>query len=561
MISRKIVIAGMKYFLLIFAFCYSTECFSQNYAGITTAGTTSYPNGGLQRIGSYVFTDTSVHSLYTAVIDETRGYAYFGTTSSPPGEIAKVSLGTADAPPTLVATIALDSGESGLVSSVIDPANGYAYFGAIGKIVKVALGAGTTAPTEIATLTLNTGGGSILGGAIDTAAGYAYFSYGGNLTKIALGAGTAAPTLIGTSPLSSGNAGRRVAIDVNSGTVYVSSYFNVPGIYDKFTTGGSGSPSFLGTVSLPENYLGSMALDTIQGYGYIGTYEASSVICGVENDTTPGKIMKIALGGNTTASPVYIGEIAVPEMHFTNIVTDPVSGFMMVGNDLTYPASNVIKVAMGMGSALPTEVGSIQLYVGPSTLNVDTCPAPTGSPLNGEIFIQSGLIDPTQGYTYWGTDTWPGQVVKVRYSEKGVIKGTQISLDQSASVTTINFYSQTASGNINLAIYDNSSPNNLLWQSGTMANTTANNWISVPISSGSTTSLTLPAGTYWLAWQTDSNSDVPSYTLGTTGQGFVFAQSYGAFPTMLSSPTLISETWSEYITYSPSVIIKDWNLY
>lgn len=557
---KKILVKYLYIFLFIFIIYGSKECFSQNYAGITTAGTTSYPYGGLQRIGSYVFTDTSVHSLYSSVIDATNGYGYWGTNGGAPAVVVKVALGSADTAPTEVAKLTLSS--SGHINAmVIDPANGYAYIGTSanpGEIYKISLGAGTTAPSIVATLTLNSGEGGINGGAIDTVAGYAYFITNAGLVKVALGSGATAPTRIGTAPTYSGNLGRMVRIDAPNGYVYVASlpFASPTGTIDKFSTDGAGSPSCLGYTVLPQSIIGGFDVDTTSGYGYLATYFASTIICSIENDTTPCVIMKVSLGGSTSTTVNYIGGTNVPEMHFTNIVTDPVSGYIMLGNDVTYPASNIIKVGEGAGNALPTEVGSIQLTVGQSTLSVDTCPAPIGTPLNGEVFIQSGVIDSNNGYTYWGTDTQPGQIIKVRYSEKGVIKGTQIILNQTSVVSTMNFYSQTASGDINLAVYDNSSPNNLLWQSGSMVNTTATNWISVPISSGSPSTLTLPAGTYWLAWQTDSNSDVPSYTAGTSGEGFYFAQSYGDFPDALSSPTLTSETWSEYITYTTTVPVE-----
>jgi hypothetical protein len=38
---------------------------------------------------------------------------------------------------------------------------------------------------------------------------------------------------------------------------------------------------------------------------------------------------------------------------------------------------------------------------------------PADPTLGGEIYIQSGVMDPAAGYLYFGTDTHDGQVVKV----------------------------------------------------------------------------------------------------------------------------------------------------
>jgi hypothetical protein len=138
-------------------------------------------------------------------------------------------------------------------------------------------------------------------------------------------------------------------------------------------------------------------------------------------------------------------------------------------------------------------------------------------------------------------------------AQKGFIKGTKTTLNDPAVVTNVFFYSHVAAGNVRLAIYDNGSPKNLLWQSAVISNSAAANWLAAPIASGTPGSLILVPGTYWLAWQVDTTYDVPSYVPGGSGDGFFLSQNFGGFPTTLAGEQSSSETWSMYFNYLPPV--------
>ncbi len=229
------------------------------------------------------------------------------------------------------------------------------------------------------------------------------------------------------------------------------------------------------------------------------------------------------------------------------------AGYAYFGTDHTHPAK-IYKIGLGAGSAPPTEIGYLQLKAGTCGT---ACYPPDGGNIGGadadtygEIYLQSSLIDLAKGYAYFGTDTVPGQVVKVAISQQGAIKGTKVNVAETANVNDVRFYSHAAAGNVRLAIYDNASPKNLLWQSGSMANAVAGGWLAAPIASGSPSSLTLITGTYWLAWQVDNTKDIPSYTAGASGDGFVVEQPYGAFPSPLSGEQSSAERWSLYLSYN-----------
>jgi hypothetical protein len=134
-------------------------------------------------------------------------------------------------------------------------------------------------------------------------------------------------------------------------------------------------------------------------------------------------------------------------------------------------------------------------------------------------------------------------------SIEGYVKATKVNLAEDApTVLNLSFYSH-ATGNVRLGIYDDSSgPNALKWESGSVACSAAA-WTTKNISEGTPTSLTLPAGTYWLAYQWGSANVGPSYCSGGTSTGAYLAQAYGAFPNPMTGETVSTENWSIYVTY------------
>jgi len=141
---------------------------------------------------------------------------------------------------------------------------------------------------------------------------------------------------------------------------------------------------------------------------------------------------------------------------------------------------------------------------------------------------------------------------------EGYAKATKATLaDNNANITSVSFYSH-ATGNARLAIYSDSgsAPSSKLWESNSTA-VSATAWKTINISEGTPSSLTLlQSGTYWLAWQWDSATSGPSYTLGSSGDGSYITQAYGSFPSSWGS-TSSSEKWSIYATYTTI----NWNSY
>jgi len=150
-----------------------------------------------------------------------------------------------------------------------------------------------------------------------------------------------------------------------------------------------------------------------------------------------------------------------------------------------------------------------------------------------------------------GTSSYSQQATYVQI--KGYIKGTKVIPGWSGGkvIDKVYFYAHNT-GNVRLAVYNNASPKNKLWESSSIAVTAG--WNSVNISSGTPTSLSLTGGsTYWLCWQTDSVNDVPSYVAGASGDGFYLAYTYGAYPSTISGETSSAEKWAMYVeTADPS---------
>ena len=447
-----------------------------------------------------------------AAIDTANGYAYFGTDTSP-GIVVKIALGVGNALPTRIGSLTLNPGENELYAAVLDSANGYAYFGTLtgpGIVVKVALGAGDTLPTRVAALTLNTGEVYAESAVIDAANGYAYYgTSGGIVVKISLGTGNAPPARVAALDLSSdGTALQCAAIDTVNSFAYFGSNSNSGKIIKIALGAGNAAPTRIGALTV-NTATNCAVLDVNNGFGFFGS--SSSVL-------------KIALGAGA-APPTLIGSAGSIGLAYSGVI-DPANGNAYFGASAS--PSKVTKVTLGTGSSPPAKVGTLTIQ---------------------ENYVHCAVIDAANGFAYFGADDSPGPVVKVALSQKGAVIATQMVLTESAQVTDLRFYSHAASGNLRLAIYDNNSPKNLLWQSNATVNSGGE--IAIPIAAGTPGSLAIGAGTYWLAWQTDSTAAIGSYAAGTAGSGFVVNQGFGTYPASLSSAliTSTSDTWTEYITY------------
>lgn len=168
------------------------------------------------------------------------------------------------------------------------------------------------------------------------------------------------------------------------------------------------------------------------------------------------------------------------------------------------------------------------------------------------------LVDKATGFAYMAGNGY-GVIAKFSLSQISQIKATRIVVPwPGGTVREARFYSHAAKGKVRLALYDDGpTTHSLLWEAGPTTNTAANDWFAVPVSEGSPASLDLAPGVYWLAWQTDSNADVPSYVPSQPGDGFRLWHDFGPFPDAIApgDKESTNETWSGYLTFTPAVAI------
>ena len=528
--------------------------------------------------------NTGENQLWCAVIRPTEGDAFFGTSTSP-GQVVKVALGSGAAAPSREGALALNGGEGFLRCAMVDSAAGYAYFAAgtaPGRVVKVALGSRVEPPRRVGSVTFNSGEDFPYTGVIDPAAGYAYFGTNttpGYVVKVALGTGDTPPSRVGAVALNTGeNVLTCSVIDPVGGYAYFGTYTSPARVVMVALGNGSAPPTRAGAVTLDsgENTPYTAAIAPAAGYAYFGTY------------TTPGRVVKVALGDAVT-SPTRVGAVTLNtgENLLRTAVLDPTAGYAWFGTS-TFPG-RVVKVSLGSGASAPARVNALTLNTGEDSLwsadadiasgyayfGTDTKPgrvvkvalglgdiAPrrVGSVTleSGEERLFGGVIGAHSEYALFGTNQAGAQVVRVGLSHKGFLMGTRFTMPETSSLNSTLFYSHAAAGSVRLALYDAGTTPALVWRSGVVPNIATNDWLEVPVGNGTPTSVTLSAGDYWLAWQTDTaTTNVASLAYGNMGDGFYSPMVWGRFPAQLntqSTPTThtlipTDEIWSGYIIY------------
>ncbi len=360
-------------------------------AGVTTVGTTDYPNGAMVRKETMTGNETR-NRFKCGVIDADRGYAWFGTYTNP-GIVVKVALGDGTELPRPVGYAALNYGEGFLVSAVIDKVNGFAYFGTQvtpSYVVKVSLGEGDDPPVRIGAATLNSSERSPFAAVIDVPNGYAYFGTDmtpAQVVKIRLGEGYEPPVRVGAVTLPSGESNLWCGvIDSSDGYAYFGTNTSYARVIKIQLGDGDNPPQRIGHVELSnadnERYLRCGVINPLDGYALFGT------------DTSPGCIVKIALG-NGASPPMRLGSIPLSssETHLASAVIDSQNGYACFGTNVG-GTNRVIKVETGDKFTLPVRIGSTPLQ-------------------DEERFLQIAVADDEMGYIYFGTDTSPAAIVKL----------------------------------------------------------------------------------------------------------------------------------------------------
>jgi len=348
--------------------------------------------------------------MYAAVIDPVNGYAYF--TGS---YLFKLDI---TGPSPVQVGPSLYTGQ--FAGGVIDVAGGYAYFPGA-AIKRYALGIGTAPVSAAGSLTLTEGAPACI--VIDDsdpnpANHYLYalcWGFPATVTKVAL----STFTQVSSMTLASGENKFLLGTvqDAQKGYAYFvsapnSTPSNIPVVVKVKMTPATNAPIRFGAVTLDTvavNIDGA-SIDTVHGYAYYGTYDS--------DPTVSSKIYKVKLEDGDVA-PTLVGNISLQpgEGRLAASVVDPVNGYVYFADDNTYPG-HIYQLSLN-GPNLPTEVGILPLQGG-----TNNNPPPNGTTAAnvsndsnlpyGEVFFRSAVFDPVRGYAYFGQDSRPNQVVKVR---------------------------------------------------------------------------------------------------------------------------------------------------
>lgn len=131
----------------------------------------------------------------------------------------------------------------------------------------------------------------------------------------------------------------------------------------------------------------------------------------------------------------------------------------------------------------------------------------------------------------------------------GLLVAQQTSLPAAATVQSLSFYVTSASGSLRLGIYDATGPGGgpgaKLAETGNM--TPVAGWNTAPV----TAPVTLPAGSYWLAYAPSSSS--LGFRMERTGNARWYSYAYGPLPSRFSTaPSSGAYHWSFYATLNPA---------
>lgn len=425
-----------------------------------------------------VFLHAGANASYSAAIDTTTGYGYFGTSGADRiGYLSMINLHGAT--PTLVSSAAenIPAGVYGLLGVTIDthdadPTKHYLYVGTVtGQVLKMSPGTATTPPQVLAILNPTSNGkAGVIHGVIDATQGYAYFLCRGTTSVKVLRVSLSNFTDAGTVQIPAGesaaagqmNSMRYGAIDTTNQYLYLTSTginathgadnpdspeickINLRTAF-KSATGASNpvNGTDYSVCDLSSTVAGAgigragfnnpvidegLVLDTVHGYAYIASYNCDNKNSNLNLHTWPYNqsiVARITLGAGPTfpANPVAdVLTMQVGERDLTCGFLDPAHGNVYFGTDNTYPA-HVYMIHVGDGTQRMTEVDRLDLHPGtarpypPAGLLDGITHVSSDATQYGEIYLRAGIIDPANNRLYFGTDSTPGQVIQINVNQ------------------------------------------------------------------------------------------------------------------------------------------------
>lgn len=440
--------------------------------------------------------------------------------------------------------------------------------------------------------------------AIDSAAGVGYLLGGGTILKVDLGEGGAPPTLLGELPLTSAQRPTSqplLLLDPEGRYGFFSAY-------DRSAFFSSLCKVRLGNSAGPMEVVASTSLTPTFHWGSLLGFDPLHRRLLLANASLS---VGFAEAGEGDAPPI-LGEPVETGTYesftvgaFASAVLDPVLRTLHLGTNRyqspprpygygsLYPNSQLVRVGFPGDDPVPSLVSNLPmgasnygmtsmvasprdrrgwsaLALGNKVVQFDLDdPQTTGT---AEILIpgppiiepRHAAFDDDSGIAMFSspksrTHQLTFFRVATRPDLRGAMRGTRFQLDGTSQVTHAHLWSHADRGRARLAIYSDTDPRVLAWDSGDIAVTADEAALRVPVHPP----LKLPAGDYWLCWQIDTAAGVPSHAPGDPGDSFELAQAYGAppqtFPASAAPPT--ADRWTAWVSFNGASEIVAWSLY
>lgn len=218
----------------------------------------------------------------------------------------------------------------------------------------------------------------------------------------------------------------------------------------------------------------------------------------------PGGLASLLIAGS------ILSPFALLPRDATAQTTDE-SQLAAIGSQIAYLQSLLLSITGGVANLL----GTPQAQAQSSTITIgETTVLPTGDNGNGNLLV-------TQSAT----------------------------LSQTATIQSLSFYVTTAGGNLRLGIYDATGPSGGpgAKRAETASFTPTTGWNTQPV----LTPVSLPPGTYWLAYLPSSNTLAFVKKSDASSSGRYYSFTYGTMPaTFSTTPNTTPSHWSFYATLS-----------
>lgn len=281
----------------------------------------------------------------------------------------------------------------------------------------------------------------------------------------------------------------------------------------------------------------------------IGGICSADGICGPRRgggETDAGNVP----GSGSTSSSGGAPDASAPTGAIASLEITPASVSVAPGQAQTFTA--VAKDGSGNPvSPTPTLEWSVSGGGMISSLGVFTAGPTAGGPFT--VTAKAGAITATASVTIAAgmtTTVTIGETTILTVDDSGnanLVLAQEATLAAAATLKSLTFYVDVASGKLRLGLYDATGPNGGpgALKAATDELVTANGWMTAPVK----TPVLLPAGNYWLAYAPETNGLGFHKAGNGTGKIAYFNQAYGPLPaTFSTTPTVENEHWSFYAT-------------